>query len=135
MDGDAGALAGRVEALELGHALLVIGVDAAHVVVGARPDRDRLVDRVDAGERHRQLARPMEPLEDLLRAEVPQIEQHVAVDAPSSAQESRGYEPKNEQAQLHPYNSPYHQSRTSTQTDNGREAYCSADRADRYRVK
>ena len=29
-----------------------IRVDAAHVVVGARADRDRLVDRIDSGERH-----------------------------------------------------------------------------------
>ena len=78
---DARALAGRVQAFELGDAQLVVGVDAAHVVVGARPDRDRLVDRVDAGEGHRQLARPVQALEDLLRAQVPQVEQDVPVDA------------------------------------------------------
>ena len=67
MHGDARALAGRVQALELRDAQLVVGVDAAHVVVGARPHRDRLVDRVDACKGHRQLARPVQALEDLLR--------------------------------------------------------------------
>ena len=80
MDRDARALAGRVEALELGLAPDV-RVDAAHVVVGARPNGDRLVDRVDAREDHRELARPVQPLEDLLRAEVAEVEQDVAVDA------------------------------------------------------
>ena len=70
----AARLAGGVQALELGLAPHV-GVDAAHVVVGARPDGDRLVDRVDAGEGHRQLARPGQPLDDLLRAEVAQVEE------------------------------------------------------------
>ena len=77
--GDACDLAGGVEALERGRSPDV-GVDAAHVVVGARSDGDRLVDRVDAREHHRELARPGQPLEDLLGAEVPQVEQHVALD-------------------------------------------------------
>ena len=80
MDGDAGALAGGVEAFERG-AAPDIRVDAAHVVVGARPHRDRLVDRVDPREDHRELARPVQALEDLLGAEVAQVEQHVALDA------------------------------------------------------
>ena len=73
-------LAGGVQALER-RAAPDVGVDAAHVVVGARPHRDRLVDRVDAREDHRQLAGAVQALEDLLRAEVAQVEQHVAVDA------------------------------------------------------
>ena len=79
MDGDAGALAGRVEPGQQG-LTPDVRVDAAHVVVRSRPHRDRLVDRVDSGEDHRQLARPVQPLVDLLRAEVAQVEQDVAVD-------------------------------------------------------
>ena len=79
MHGDARDLARGVEPVELG-AGVDVRVDAAHVVVGARPDRDRLVDRVDAGEHHRQLARAVQPLEDPLGAEVAQVEQHVAVE-------------------------------------------------------
>ena len=74
MHRDARDLAGGVEAGQLGEAVGV-RLDAAHVVVGARPDRDRLVDRVDAGVDHRQLARAGQPGEDLLGAEVRQVEQ------------------------------------------------------------
>src|SRR3954451_3527158 len=49
--GDAGSLAGGVQALELG-APVVVGLDAAHVVVRSGPNRHRLVDRIDTGERH-----------------------------------------------------------------------------------
>ena len=80
MHRDARDLARRVQALERRPAPHV-GVDAAHVVVSAGPHRDRLVDRIDAGEGHRELARPVQALEDLLRAEVAQVEQDVAVDA------------------------------------------------------
>ena len=80
MDRDARALAGRIEALELG-APPDVRVDAAHVVVGAGPDGDRLVDRVDPDEGHRQLARAVQALDDLLGAEVAEVEQDVAVDA------------------------------------------------------
>ena len=80
MDGDAGDLAGGVEPGHLGQAVGV-RLDAAHVVVGARADRDRLVDRVDAGVDHRQLARAGQAGEDLLRAEVGQVEEDGAVDA------------------------------------------------------
>ena len=80
MDGDARDLAGRVQPVERG-AAPDVRVDAAHVVVGARPDRDRVVDRVDAGEDERELARAVQALEDPLGAEVAQVEQHVAVDA------------------------------------------------------
>ena len=58
-----------------------VRVDATHVVMGSRADGDRLVDRIDAGERHRELPRPVEPLEDALGAEVAQVEQHVPVQA------------------------------------------------------
>ncbi len=79
MHGDARDLARRVQALERRLAPDV-GVDAAHVVVRSGPDGDRLVDRVDAGKRHRELARPVETLHDPLGAEVAQVEEHVAVD-------------------------------------------------------
>ena len=80
VDRDAGGLARGVEALQLGAAPLV-RLDAAHVVVGARPHGDRLVDRVDARVRHREVARAGELGEDLLGPEVAQVEHHRAVDA------------------------------------------------------
>ncbi len=79
MDGDAGDLAGGVEALER-RAPPDVGVDAAHVVVRAGPDRDRLEDGIHAGEGHRELARSVQPVEDPVRSEVPQVEHDVAVD-------------------------------------------------------
>ena len=54
---------------------------ATHVVVRARTDRDRRVDRIDAGEGHRQLADLRQALHDLVAAEVAQVQQHRAVDA------------------------------------------------------
>ena len=80
MDRDAGALAGGVEPFERGLAGQV-GIDAAHVVVGAGPHRDRLVDGVDAGEDHGELAGAVQALDDLVRAQVAQVEEHVAVHA------------------------------------------------------
>ena len=79
MNRDARDLAGGVEPLERGQPPLV-RLDAAHVVVGAGPHRDRREDRVDAGVRHRELARAGELVEDLLGPEVPQVEHHRAVD-------------------------------------------------------
>ena len=58
-----------------------VRVDAAHVVVGAGPDRDRLEDRIDARVVHRQLARAGQARVDLLGAEVREVEQDAAVDA------------------------------------------------------
>ena len=81
MNGDARALAGGVEAFE-GRLAVEVGVDAAHVVVGAGSHRDRLVDRVDAGEDHAQLARPVQALDDPVGAEVAEVEEDVPVDAP-----------------------------------------------------
>ncbi len=80
MDGHARDLARGVEAGQLGEA---VGVrfDASHVVVRARADRDRLLDRVDARVDHRQLARARKAGEDPLRAEVRQVEQNRPVDA------------------------------------------------------
>ncbi len=80
VDRDACDLSRGVEALELGLSPLVCR-DAAHVVVGARTDRDGLEDRVDAGVRHRQLARAGQLVEDLLRPEVTKVEHHRPVDA------------------------------------------------------
>src|SRR3712207_8931475 len=50
VNGDTRDLAGGVERRQLGGAVRV-GLHPAHVVVGARPYRHGLVDRVDAGER------------------------------------------------------------------------------------
>jgi len=80
--GDTGAFAGGVEPFELGLPVDV-SIDTAHVVVRARPDGDRLVDRVDEGEGHRQLTRPVQSLEDLLGAKVPEVEQNASVDPAS----------------------------------------------------
>ena len=80
MHRDARDLARRVQARELGEPV-VVGLDPAHVVVRARPHGDRVVDRVDAGVDHRELARAGEPLDDPLRAQVAQVEHHRAVDA------------------------------------------------------
>ena len=71
---DARALAGCVEAGQLGEPV-VVGLDAAHVVVRSRPDRDRVEDRIDARVGHRELARPGQPLDDPLGAEVAQVEE------------------------------------------------------------
>ena len=71
---------GRVETLERSLAVEV-GLDAAHVVVSTRPDGDRVVDRIDAGEHHRELPRPVQALDDLLRAQVAQVEEDVPVHA------------------------------------------------------
>ena len=80
MHRDARALAGRVEARHDG-AAPDVGVDAAHVVVRPGPDRDRLLDRVDARVVHRQLAGAVKDRVDLLGAEVGEVEQDAAVDA------------------------------------------------------
>src|SRR5207237_8273938 len=58
-----------------------VRVDAAHVVVRAGTDRDRLIDRIAPGEHHRELTRSMQTLEDAVGAEMAEVEQHVAVDA------------------------------------------------------
>ena len=80
--GDAGRLARGVETVEHG-AAPDVRVDAAHVVVGSRPDGNGLEDRVDTREGHRELARAVQALEDLLRPEMAKIEEDVAVDSPA----------------------------------------------------
>src|SRR5581483_7525143 len=80
VDGDARALAGGVETRQLGRAV-VVGRDAAHVVVRSGPDGDGVVDRVDPRVDHRQLARARQPVEDALGAEMAHVEHHAAVDA------------------------------------------------------
>ena len=83
MDGDARDLAGRVQTVDLGGSP-VVGSDAAHVVVGTRPDGDRIVDRIHTGKRHRELTRSGKPREDALGAEMAQVEKDGVVDAPAS---------------------------------------------------
>ncbi len=83
MHGHARNLSGRIQARHLGRAPVVRG-HAAHVVVRTGPDGDRIEDRVDAGEGHRQLARPGETAVDALGAEVTQVEQHRPVDPAAS---------------------------------------------------
>ncbi len=80
MHRDARRLARGVEPLDLTEAP-VVGLDATHVVVGAGPNRDRRVDRVDTRIGHRELARARQLREDLLGAEVAQVEEDRAVDA------------------------------------------------------
>ena len=80
VNGDARAFAGSVETLDFRQPP-DIGVDATHVVVRSGPDGNRLVDRVDPGEGHRELARAVQALQDLLRAEMAQVEDDVAVDS------------------------------------------------------
>ena len=80
MDGDAGAFAGRIHA---GHArrAKLVGFDAAHRVVRAGKNRNRLVDRVLAGRVEREFANLRQTFEDLFAPEVAHVEQHAAVDA------------------------------------------------------
>ena len=80
MDRDAGALTGRVDAGDAGRAELV-RFDPAHRVVHPGQDRNRRVDRVLAGGVECQLANLREAFEDLLAAEVAQVEEDAAVDA------------------------------------------------------
>jgi hypothetical protein len=80
VNGDAGHLAGRVQPRQRRQPVEV-GVDAAHVVVGAGANRNRLVDRVDPREHHRKLSGAVQALDDPLGAEVAEVEEHVAVDA------------------------------------------------------
>ena len=78
--GDTRDLACGVEPLDRGEPV-VVRLDPAHVVVGAGPDRDRRVDRIDAGVGHRELARAGQLGQDLLGAEVAEVEEDRAVDA------------------------------------------------------
>ena len=84
VDAHAGALAGGVEA---GHrrGAVEVGVDAAHGVVLARHHRDGLLDGVDAFEVDGQVADAGQPLQDLLGAQVAEVQVDVAlaVDAPA----------------------------------------------------
>src|SRR5437762_7203503 len=84
MDRHAGALARRVEAGE-GGAAPRVGAHAAHAVVLARLDRQRLRGEVDASVEERQLADLRQAVADRRRAEVPQVEQDVAVAAIAEA--------------------------------------------------
>jgi hypothetical protein len=79
VDGNARRLSGRVQPLERRQAPDV-RVDTAHVVVGARPHGNGLVDRVDARKRHRQLARAVQAFEDPFGSEMTEIQEHVAVE-------------------------------------------------------
>ena len=85
----AGALAGGEQARHVRGRPPVVHVNATHVVVRARPDRDGLLDRVGAGEGDGQLADLRQPLHDAVAAQVAQVEQHAAVD-PAALHDLRG---------------------------------------------
>ena len=76
----AGALAGCVHAWDARRAPF-IGLDAAHRVVRTRENRNGLVYRILTGGVERQFADLRKAFEDLLAAEVAQIEEDAAVDA------------------------------------------------------
>ena len=80
MHGDTRDLAGGVEPLDRGEPV-VVRLDPAHVVVGAGPNGDRRVDRIDARVRHRELAGAGQLGQDLLGAKVTEVEEDRAVDA------------------------------------------------------
>ncbi len=84
MDAHAGALAGGVEAGKAG-APVDVGVDAAHRVVLHGTDRDGLLDGIDALEVDGDVADAGQALQDLLGAEVPQVEVHVVLAADAAA--------------------------------------------------
>ena len=83
MDRDAGRLADREQARHdrvgiavlRGHDLAVIvRRDAAHIVVDGGRDRDRLAGEVDAGEGHRGLGDPGQPLVQDLGVDMVEVE-------------------------------------------------------------
>ena len=80
MDRDARNLARGPEARN--HRLAPdIAIDATHLIVGTRTHRDRLLDRIDAGVIHRQLAATRQTRLQLLPTQVGQVEHHTTVDA------------------------------------------------------
>ena len=56
---------------------MIVGGDAAHLIVDGGHDRDGFLDGVDVGELERDLADGRQALEDLLGAQVIELEQHV----------------------------------------------------------
>ncbi len=84
VDAHAGALAGGVEPGQPG-ASVDVRVDAAHGVVLHRLDRDGLLDGVDAFEVDGDVADARQALQDLLGAQVPQVEVHVVLAADAAA--------------------------------------------------
>ena len=77
VNADAGRLAGGVEAGQGGGAHDV-GLDAAHGVVDAGPDRDRLLDDVDVDEVDADLADLPQPFVDQLLVQVAHVQQDAA---------------------------------------------------------
>jgi hypothetical protein len=85
-----GDLTGGVEALDrrpvIGDDLaLVVGRHATHLVVTGGHDRDRRLDRVDAGELNRNLANARQTLHDHGRIEVGDVEQNEILVRPATA--------------------------------------------------
>src|SRR3954447_4444824 len=76
----AGALTGRIQP---GHEGVPpdVGVDATDVLVRSWPNRNRLLDRIDARVVHGQLAGAVQALVGALGAEVGEVEQHASVDS------------------------------------------------------
>ena len=56
---------------------MIVGGDAAHLIVDGGHDRDGFLDGIDVGELERDLADGRQTLEDLLGAQVIELEQHV----------------------------------------------------------
>ena len=91
----AGAFADRVQPFDHGivvtvmrrnHLTVNIGGDATHLVVNRRHDRNRVANRIDIGELDRDLADRGQFLDDLVCAEVIELEQNViAVRATAAA--------------------------------------------------
>ena len=68
---------GRVVALGNHHLTMIVGGDATHLIVDGGHDRDGFLDGIDVGELERDLADGRQTLEDLLGAQVIELEQHV----------------------------------------------------------
>ena len=91
VDGRTRTLAGGVQPAHAGFAVLV-GLDAAHVVVLAGLDRHRLLDGVDALEVLREVDDVLEAVVDALLAEVPHVEVDVLVFDAAALGEERIYD-------------------------------------------
>ena len=88
VDADAGRLADREQAghdrvgiavLQRHDLAVIIGRDAAHIVVDGRHDRDRLAGQVDAGEGLRGLGDARQPLVQDLRVDMVEVKEDMVL--------------------------------------------------------